>query len=232
MSSTSSPAAPAPWLHPSTWKRLALHSGSSSSEHNRHSQHSSTLILIPAIILVPLLIPPLIKGVINIVIEALNPSLLATSPPGDVLWHILDILHAIAPLPFDIVGNIFNLLRLAASPASDIAGCVFESLLNTVFVVVEALLHAVFVVVETFFVAVPVFLCEDVSMCRQQSDILDRMVLTDFFPLMHQQRPTSKSSHPRQCHITTGVIRLPLLFVGATSTSALPPSIRSAILLP
>lgn len=109
---------------------------------------SSISVIITSIIIIPLLIPPLIERIVNIIIKPLHSSLLTSSPPSNILWDVFDVLHPVVPLPLHVFGDVLHFLCLAAGPAGDVFGGVLEPLLEPVFVVVEAL-----------FVALPVFFC-------------------------------------------------------------------------
>jgi hypothetical protein len=78
-----------------------------------------------------LLIPSLVVSIIDIVIESLDPPILASCPASNILWYVLDILHTMIPLPLDVVWNVLDLLCLETSPVGNIFGSVFY-ILNTV----------------------------------------------------------------------------------------------------
>lgn len=109
-------------------------------------------------IIIPLLVPPLIVRIINVIIEALDPPILPASPTRNIFRHILDILNTIIPLPINVLRDVFNLLHFPAAPASHILRRVLDVLNPVVEFAIHVVACAVGVVVNALLIAIPILL--------------------------------------------------------------------------
>jgi len=120
--------------------------------------HLASIVVITSVIIVPPLISPLIVSIVDTAIESLDSPFLSASPSSHIFWHILNILHAVVPLPLDVLRDIVNLLLFPPTPSCHILRCIFNVLNPVVPLSLDVVARTVGVVVETLLVALPVLL--------------------------------------------------------------------------
>lgn len=168
--------------------------------------HHQTLIN-RSILIIPLLIPPLIISVIqpipvltNLVPKPLDAPDLLAGPARDILRRILYVLHAVVPLPLDVVAKpIEALLHIVAEAIKALLRLVGKPLrlANATSRPLRRVFGQVFgVAFEARFVGVPVVLCEVVVLVHSKKkkknftrDAPSRERLTHLLPLMHGESP-------------------------------------------